>query len=300
MEFKIEKSVVEPITSIKIQTSIADVELIEADDFYVEIDYLYWDQEPEYSLEDGKLVFDDNDVFPNSYSINFNPRNTVKIYLPEASALTSLDIDSSSGDVSIAAFVAEDMNITVSYGDLTVKNAAALDANVTLSSGTSRISYFQVSKLDFANSYGNAKFSDINTKDQLLPSGTSLERINIDMSSGDINLNGVNINSLTVDNSYGDVDCENLTAEEVEMDLSSGDLDLKNSDIKEMDVSDSYGNVTLRLPGPDTDYSLDLDTSYGDITVGSKDYDEHVVLDNGGSRSITADLSSGDITITFQ
>lgn len=299
-DFEIKKSVVEPITSIEIQTRVADVELIQADNYYVEIDYRYWDQEPEYSLENGRLVFDDSDALPDSYSINFNLRNTIKIYLPEASALTSLDIDNASGDVSIEDFVADDMNVTVSYGDFTVKNAAALDADVTLSSGTSKISDFQVSKLDFTNSYGNAKFTNINTENQLLPSGTSLESIDIEMSSGDINLNGVNIEALTIDNSYGDIECENLTADKAEMDLSSGDLDVKSSDIKEIDVSDSYGDVTLRLPGSDKDYSLDLDTSYGDITVGSKDYDEHVVLDNSGSRSITANLSSGDITVTFQ
>jgi DUF4097 and DUF4098 domain-containing protein YvlB len=299
-EFEVQKAVVEPITSIDIQTRMADVELIEADDFYVEIDYLYWDQEPEYSIEDGKLVFDDSDALPDSYSINFNMKNTIKIYLPKVSALTSLNIENASGDVAIGSFVADDMNITVSYGDLTVKEAAAIDADITLSSGTSRVSDFQVSKLDFTNSYGNAKFTDINTNDQLLPSGTSLESIDIEMSSGDITLKGLNTSSLTIDNSYGDIECENLIAEKLDLDLSSGDLDVKSSDIKDIEVSDSYGDVTLRLPGPDTDYSLDLTTSYGDITVGDKDYDENVVIDNGGTRSITADLSSGDVTVSFQ
>lgn len=46
IEFKVKKSKVEPITTIDIGTSLGDVELFEADDYYVEIDYLYWKRSP--------------------------------------------------------------------------------------------------------------------------------------------------------------------------------------------------------------------------------------------------------------
>lgn len=300
MEFEVEKAVVEPITSIDINTKIADVQLIEADDFYVEIDYLYWDREPEYSIEDGKLYFDDSDALPDSYSINFNLNNIIKVYLPKETALSMLNIENSSGDVNIAGFVADDMNVTVSYGDLTVKEAAATDADITLSSGTSKISDFQAGELNFTNSYGNARFSNINTGEAVLPEGTDFESIDIEMSSGDVTLSGVNTASLEVTNSYGDIDCESLTADKFDMNLSSGNLDVKDSDLKDIDVRNSYGDVTLRLVGPDTDYSLDLDTSYGDISVDGKDYDERVTVDGNGSRSVTAELSSGDITVKYE
>ncbi len=300
IEFNVEKSVVSPITSITIDTRIADVELIEAEDYYVEINYLYWEEEPEYRIEGGKLYFDDRNAFPDSYSINFNLNNTIKIYLPKASALEDLDIQDSSGDVSIASFVAEDLNVTVSYGDLVVKDAAAVEANITLSSGTSKISDFQAGELNFTNSYGNAKFTNINTGDAFLSSETTYNKVDISMSSGDVTINGMQVESIKIDNSYGDIDCEEVTAKEFNMDLSSGNLDVKDSVLEEVDVNNSYGNVTLRLSGSEANYSLDLNTSYGDITVGNKDYDEHLVLDNGGTRSITTDLSSGDIEVTFQ
>lgn len=299
-EFKVEKSAVDSITSINIHTGMATVEFIKSDQFYVDIDYLYWEEEPEYSLDGGKLYFDDSDSFPDSYSINFNLDNTIKVYLPEASALTKLSIENSSGDVTLTNFVAEDMAIMVSYGDLTLKNAAAAKADITLSSGRSKINDFQTGELDFTNSYGNAEFTDINTGDAILPADVTYDNVDITMSSGDVKITRVNTGSLEINNSYGDITCGDITADDLHTELSSGDLAVISSNFKNVDISNSYGNVTLKLNGPADDYSLDLDTAYGDIKVDDKSYDEHLVLDNGGTCKITAKLSSGDVKVSFK
>lgn len=299
-EFHVKKAVVDPITSIEIRSGFAEVELIEADKFYVEIDYLYWEDEPEYTLEDGNLYFDDSNAFPNSYSINFNLNNKIKIYLPKASALSDLSIKDASGDVTLESFVADDMSIVVSYGDFTIKNGAAAKADITLSSGTSNITDFQVGKLDFTNSYGNANFSNINTGEPLLASDITADSLNISMSSGNVKINGLNIGSLDISNSYGNISCKDITADDFESDLSSGALDVKDADFKDIDISNSYGDVTLQLLGPETDYSYDLDTSYGNIKVGNKDYEDGYKQDNSGEKKVAANLSSGDIDISFQ
>jgi DUF4097 and DUF4098 domain-containing protein YvlB len=300
MDFNIEKSVVDPITQIVIHTGMAEVELIPADDFYVEIDFMYWEEEPEYSLKDGKLYFDDSDAFPNSYSINFNLDNSIKIYLPEDADLSSLVINNSSGDVSLAGFAAEDMTVTVSYGNFTMKEAAAAEADITLSSGSSKISDFQVGEMDFTNSYGNAKFTNINTGNPLMTEDVTYDSINITMSSGNVNILGLNSSSVDISNSYGDVTCEEVVADEFEAGLSSGNFELLQSDINDIDVKDSYGDVTLNLAGPASDYALDLNTSYGKIKVGDKSYEEHLIVENDGTRTILADLSSGDVKVSFK
>jgi DUF4097 and DUF4098 domain-containing protein YvlB len=296
----IEKSVVDPITQIVIHTGMAEVELIPADDFYVEIDYMYWEEEPEYTLADGKLYFDDSHAFPNSYSINFNLDNSIKIYLPEEAILSSLVLDNASGDVSLAGFVADDLTVTVSYGNFTMKDTAAAKADITLSSGNSRISEFQVGEMDFKNSYGNARFTNINTGNPMLSEDVAYDKVSITMSSGNINLLGLNSSSVEISNSYGDVTCEEITADEFDAGLSSGNLEVSQSDINDIHAKNSYGNVTLDLAGPTTDYALDLSTSYGKIKVGNKDYEEHLIVENDGTRTITADLSSGDVKVRFE
>lgn len=298
-EFHIEKTKAEPITDIDIHTGIAEVEIIEAEDYYVEIDYLYWEEEPEYSLENGKLFFDDSDCFPNSYSISFNLDNIIRIYIPKGSKMDNISIEDASGDVAISSFTAEELDITVSYGDFTMKDAAAVDADITLSSGNSRITDFQVSELNFTNSYGKASFTDINTTPLRLPADTIWEYFSATMSSGDIVIKGLNTNSVDITNSYGDIRMDTIKVNDLELGLSSGDCELIQSDAVTTDISNSYGDVSLQQLGTPTDYSLDLDTSYGKIRVGEKHYENHVNLDGTGNRKIKAELSSGNVAVDF-
>lgn len=299
-DFTVEKSEVEPITKVDIHTRIADVEFVQADSFFVEIHYLYWEEKPEYEIKDGALFFDDRDAFPDSYSIDFNLHNTIIVYLPKDSAMEYVSIENSSGDVDITGFAAEDLDVTVSYGNLTMKEASASAADITLSSGTSKMTDFNVGKLDFTNSYGNAKFTNINIANVNLPKGASCDECSINMSSGSVDIDGMYAPTIDIRNSYGNVTCDKFQADTAKFNLSSGDLLINNGDINSAEVVDSYGDVTMRLPGPAADYSLDLDTSYGKIKVDGDSYEEHVKLDGDGSKSISADLSSGDVIVDFK
>lgn len=299
-EYEIKKEAVDPITSIVIDTRIADVEIIESDNYYVDIDYLYWDEAPVYTLENGKLTFDDSHSLPDSYSINFNLDNIIRIYLPKAAALDRMTIDSSAGNVTLEGFTADNLRTTVSYGNFKMKNAAAVKADITLSCGKSEISDFQTGEFDFRNSYGNADFTNINTGDEGLSSDVAYDSININMSSGNASIDGMQSKSVDVENSYGNITCKGITADSFDARLSSGKLDVSKADLRESDVRNSYGDVILSLLGAEEDYSLDLNTSYGNVSVEGKSYDDHYVLDNDGSRNVTANLSSGDVKVSFQ
>jgi hypothetical protein len=298
-EFNIEKTNADPITDIDIHTGIAEVELIEADQFYIEIEYLYWEEEPEYSYENGEFFFDDSECFPDSYSIGFNLDNHIRIYLPKGSQLNNIRIEDASGDVNINGFIAEELDVTVSYGDFTMKEAAAMDADITLSSGASRITDFQAGELNFTNSYGNATFTDINTTPLRLPEGTLHDYFNVSMSSGEVEITGLNSNSVDITNSYGDITMDTFTTDKLELNLSSGNCEIVQGNAVTTEISNSYGNVTLLMLGASTDYTLNLDTSYGKINVGENRYDEHVAIQGEGNRTIKAELSSGDVAVDF-
>lgn len=297
--FTVEKAVVEEITKIDINTRLADVELIPSDDYYVEIDYTYWEDTPIYTLENGVLSFDDEASFPHSYSLNFSLNNVIKIYLPENVSLDRIQLDNSSGDIEIAGITVNDLEANVSYGDLTVKSVAAAEAEFRLSCGSSNITDFSAGKLDYTNSYGHAKFTNINTEEITLPDNAAFDTFKANMSCGDMNIKNLYSNSVDVSNSYGDVDCDGITAEEFDAVLSCGDLFVTNADLKDIKANNSYGDVTLSLKGAKEDYSLDLGTSYGKIEVDGKKYEDHLSLDNDGSGKISSDLSSGNIEIEF-
>jgi DUF4097 and DUF4098 domain-containing protein YvlB len=119
------------------------------------------------------------------------------------------------------------------------------------------------------------------------------------MSSGDVEIKGLISKSIDITNSYGDITMDTLTADNLELSLSSGDCELVKGGVATMDIRNSYGDVALGLLGASTDYSLDLDTSYGKIRVGENHYEDHANLDGKGTGKIKAELSSGDVTIDF-
>lgn len=299
-KFIIEKEVVEPIKKLDINARISDIELLPADDYYVEIDYMYWEDEPEYSIKDGVLSFIDKKSFPNSYTIDFNLHNNIRIYLPEDALLDYMTISTSNGDITASGFISKDLDFTLSYGDLTLEKATTSKADITLSCGKSAITDVSIGKLEYVNSYGNAEFKNINTADIKLPDNATYDYTHISMSCGNSNINSLISSSVDVTNSYGDIICKEVTADGAKMNLSCGDFKINNSDIKDIDISNSYGNANLSLTGSEKDYDLDLETSYGDIEVDGKSYDEHLQRDNKGTRVINATLSSGDVEVIFK
>lgn len=297
-DFNVEKTLAEPIKQIDINSRFGDIELIKDDNYYVEINYRYFNEEPSYKLEDGTLSFDDSKSFPNSYSINFSLKNKIKIYLPGDTDMDHINISAASGDVSLSDFSAEELDVSIAYGDFTLKKAAVRDSDISMSSGNSTISDLNTESLGYSNSYGNADFSNINTKNADSSFGDA--RIKISMSSGNADLDSIISKYLEVSNSYGNITGKGMDVKEFESDLSSGKLNISKSTMDEADISNSYGDVILALTGNSKDYMLDLNTSYGSVAVDGRNYDGHLVRENGGSKSITADLSSGDVEVTFE
>ncbi|WFR58534.1 DUF4097 family beta strand repeat-containing protein [Anaerocolumna sp. AGMB13025] len=296
-EFKMEKTLADPIKQITIDSRIGDIEIIKDDNYYVEINYRYFNEKPTYKLENGILSFDDSKAFPNSYSISFDIKNTIKIYLPEDADLGQITISTASGDVSLSDLQTEKLKVSVAYGDLTLKKAAAEETNINMSSGSSNISDLDTKTLDYSNSYGNGDFTNINKANT---NSQDDSRIKISMSSGNADFDTVNSKNLEISNSYGNITGKGLLINGFEADLSSGDLKISKSILEKADISNSYGDVILSLTGDTKDYMLDLSTSYGKVDVDGKNYDGHLIRENGGSKRLTADLSSGDIEVTFE
>ena len=298
-EFLLEKKAIASLSQIDIDTRLADIELIPSDKYYVEIYYLYWNEKPDYYVKDGTLHFDDNKAFPHSYSLNFNPHNYIKVYLPEDAKLKEVELTNSSGDITAEGFTSDLLKLNDSYGDLSMENAAAYDATINLSSGSSSMKNISFGKLSYDNSYGDAKFININSKENSLPDNEKFEKFHCKMSSGDMTIKGLNSDSINLNNSYGDINCEKLSGSMLDANLSSGNFEISNSDLKNINVDNSYGGATFYLTGSIQDYNMDLGTSYGKIKVDGKSYKDHVTINNNSSKEINADLSSGDIDVKF-
>ena len=150
-----------------------------------------------------------------------------------------------------------------------------------------------------------------------IPEDTTLELINVDGATGDINLSNLDVTTLKIDNSVGDVKMDDCKTDSIDIDTSTGDVKLNGCEANEINVDTSVGDTVIKdiifeklyvdgsvgdvkvsSPKDLSDYAYDLDTSIGDVSINGvshkKEYQQ-----KGTAGKITVDNSTGDISITY-
>ena len=150
-----------------------------------------------------------------------------------------------------------------------------------------------------------------------IPEDTTLELINVDGATGDINLSNLDVTTLKIDNSVGDVKMDDCKTDSIDVDTSTGDVKLNGCEANEINVDTSVGDTVIKdiifeklyvdgsvgdvkvsSPKDLSDYAYDLDTSIGEVSINGvshkKEYQQ-----KGTAGKITVDNSTGDISITY-
>lgn len=150
-----------------------------------------------------------------------------------------------------------------------------------------------------------------------IPEDTTLELINLDGATGDINLSNLDVTTLKIDNSVGDVKMDDCKTDSIDIDTSTGDVKLNGCEANEINVDTSVGDTVIKdnifeklyVDGSVGDvkvssskdlsgYAYDLDTSIGDVSINGVSHKKEYQQKGTGGK-ITVDNSTGDISITY-
>lgn len=150
-----------------------------------------------------------------------------------------------------------------------------------------------------------------------IPEDTTLELINVDGATGDINLSNLDVTTLKIDNSVGDVKMDDCKTDSIDIDTSTGDVKLNGCEANEINVDTSVGDTVLKditfeklyvdgsvgdvkvsSPKDLSDYAYDLDTSIGEVSINGVSHKKEYQQKGTGGK-ITVDNSTGDISITY-
>lgn len=150
-----------------------------------------------------------------------------------------------------------------------------------------------------------------------IPEDTTLELINVDGATGDINLSNLDVTTLKIDNSVGDVKMDDCKTDSIDVDTSTGDVKLNGCEANEINVDTSVGDTVLKditfeklyvdgsvgdvkvsSPKDLSDYAYDLDTSIGEVSINGVSHKKEYQQKGTGGK-ITVDNSTGDISITY-
>lgn len=163
----------------------------------------------------------------------------------------------------------KDLDLNVSSGDIII-NGVNVSGKADLSSG------------------------DISIRDS---EGRDLD---IETSSGSISLEDAGYRKLKLHASSGDIKLNECSMDELESKTSSGEMLLEDILTDRVDLSSSSGDVTLSVKGSEDDYSYDIDTSSGSIRVGDRKLEGDYSFGDNKEKSIKAETSSGNVTISFK
>lgn len=294
------KEPVDDIKEIQVNTQYADFEIIASDAFYMEYSYYYIDEEPVLTIVDGVLTFDDSNMNQSGYSISLKKSNYFKLYVPTTAEFGKVRISVSSGNVSIGSFAAEDVKVTNSYGDTIIASTSIDKLTSITSSGRLTLERCGIGEAKIENRYGDVILKNINEQSDTITKEYPEAFFDIELSSGNLDIDKLYAKNLQFNNSYGDVELEESTITSFKGKLSSGDATAQDCIMDQVDLNNSYGNISMLLIGKQEDYCFDITSKYGDVRVGKKLYNGSVLIDRGGTKKIEIYLSSGDAKVTFR
>ena len=170
-KYVLELTELDDFKDIEADLSIGDLKFIKSDKFAIE--YEYYDVEPEFSVDNGKLTVKTADQFFDlSFDFSVSNKSYMKIYYPDGAEFNDLSVDLSCGNLNI-----DGMNVSGksvfdnSCGNVTVNNYTAKDVEIDLSSGNFSSDTMTVDTIISDNSCGDIIFNN-------LTCNTSFESIN--------------------------------------------------------------------------------------------------------------------------
>lgn len=193
---------------------------------------------------------------------------TLEIDIPENVKLSELKIEISSGDADCSKFEAKSVEMKASSGDLF---ASCKAETIEMKASSGDITLTQTGESD---------------------------KISLETSSGSITVLTEKVGKLDVDSSSGKISVASDGAKVFKSHSSSGKGEFKFAEVPETaEMEASSGDITVYLP-EDANVTAEFDVSSGDITYElpfSKSGGKYVSGD--GSRKLTVETSSGDITV---
>ncbi|MCR5062563.1 MAG: DUF4097 domain-containing protein [Treponema sp.] len=235
----------------------------------------------------------------------------VSIYIPADKKFNSLEVSTSSGQLTAEQLIADTAVISASSGDITLTECDFEQSNVDTSSGNQRIESFKSNSASFEASSGDISVKTITSKK--LKTKTSSGRIkfgtitcdsfSVRASSGNISVEKIECETFSAEASSGDITFDKATADYFDAEASSGDIKLGLEKVPDAasSIKTSSGEQSLFVP-KDQGFSVKVSTSSGTFKDRlennrfsprgsySNDY-------NGGGAKISLTSTSGDIEL---
>lgn len=250
-------SATESFDSISINIDTADIRLLpsESSDCRVVV-HENAKIKHEVSVVDGTLtvVTVDSRAWYDYISIGFSSQ-TVTVYLPERE-YSKLFVRTSTGHVEVSSdFTFSALDVEVSTGDVTIASSVTGNAKIKASTGSITVDGATLGSLDITTTTGSITVEDVNVTGSLKTAA----------STGRTSLSNVGCKSLTSTAGTGNINLSDTVADEsFSLETDTGSIRFDSCDAKEISAAASTGSITGTLL---TDKTFVADSSTGTVDV---------------------------------
>ena len=202
----------------------------------------------------------------------FSKKQEIKIKIPKSS---SVDVHSLNriGDLIIKDLNIKHLTANSKIGNVYLTNVSILDTEIKLSTGDLKIDNFkgENNSLKINNATGNIKLNNIN----------SINILNIDNNTGDINLSSSIIKNINISNKLGNITLNNFpneSTDNISLKTNTGDI--------------SLFNLTANN-------SISLKSITGNILAELNDNESNFTNDSNKKKTLFTSSNTGTVTVKF-
>lgn len=154
-----------------------------------------------------------------------------------------------------------------------------------------------------------------------IPENADLDKVEIDMGAGYVNVNDLNTEDLSIDLGAGEFEGSKINAKDaklsvgaghliidefvsdtVKMDCGTGKMEVYGNVQGDADLDCGIGNIVLSVANSETNYNFDIDCGIGNVSVGDQSIGglaSEKTIDNNASSTMKIDCGIGNVEINF-
>ena len=266
------QEVTESFNGIEIDTDVADITLLPSEDGSCKV-VSFDNKKITYSakVEGGILKISEQDGRKWFQKMIGRGRSSLTVYLPER-VYTSLTVSEDTGNITVPAdFTFGSIDLNLSTGDVSLRASAVDSIRINLSTGDVRIENITCKSLDINHSTGHVDLNGVKAATDVRITG----------STGNTNVKGSSFGNLKVATSTGDITMENVNClATLEVSVSTGDVALTSISCKDFISEGDTGKLKMTGVIATGEFNITRDT--GDVKFNGCDASEiYVKTDTG-------------------
>ena len=131
-----------------------------------------------------------------------------------------------------------------------------------------------------------------------IPSDAILKSFDLDAGAGSVEIECLNAKSVEIDAGACAINVKDGEIEHLELDLGVGEANITSAIKGKSTINCGVGETNINLLGRQSDYTLDINTGIGSVTINNSDIKGNTIIGNGQCK-LEVDGGVGAINISF-